>query len=141
MPNKKGSKVAASRARAQANAKKKARSSGPVITPAAHVPPVVDEKDRDALATADDLDDGAVHHEPAPAIADEGFDDEVDGHRPAPVSSDQRRIVRTAPRRERVALAAVHGGNLRREVAVIAILTALAGVTLAVLKLATAIGR
>ena len=44
-------------------------------------------------------------------------------------------------RRERVALAAVQGGNLRREVAVIAILTALAGLTLAVLKLATDVGR
>ena len=39
MPNKKGSKVAASKARAQAMAKKKARHGGPALAAAAYVPP------------------------------------------------------------------------------------------------------
>jgi len=39
MPNKKGSKVAASKARAQAMAKTKARHGGPALAPAAYVPP------------------------------------------------------------------------------------------------------
>ena len=91
--------------------------------------------------TANDLDvDDNTHDETALPIADEPYD-EGEQHRAAPVAIAQRRPVRTAPRRERVALAAVQGGHLRREVVTISVITAIAGVTLAVLKIATDFGR
>ena len=47
MPNKKGSKIAASKARAQLKAKKKARQGGPALAAAAYAPPppVAEESD------------------------------------------------------------------------------------------------
>ena len=45
MPNKKGSKVAASKARAQVKAKKKARQTGPALAAAAYVPPPPETED------------------------------------------------------------------------------------------------
>ena len=56
MPNKKGSRVAASKARAQAQAKKKARHGGPVLAAAAFVPPppADDEATGEAGGTIDE---------------------------------------------------------------------------------------
>ena len=131
MPNKKGSKVAASRARAQANAKKKARSPGPAGVEASYRPPATvddEELEESALASETDAVDTGEEGEPQPAA------------QLAPAAA-QRTSTRVAPRRERVAMAAVHGGSLRHEVGVITAIAVVAGATLALLKILTDIGR
>ena len=118
----KGSRIAASRARAQAAARKKSHATGPDLTGALKPTPtdneVPDEQAADiAIATA------AAQPAPQRAVA---------------VASPRRR---TATRRERQALTVTSAGNLKWELSLIAITTAAAGVVLAVLKLATDLGR
>ena len=125
MPNKKGSRVAASQARAKSAAKKKAHSVGPDLAAAAH-------------AT-----------EPTPATTLEG----VTGTSVVPASTTSATVEaalsplpapalrRTTSRRERQALTVMSAGSLRREVAMIGSITALAAVALAVTKLVTDLGR
>jgi hypothetical protein len=135
MPNKKGSKVAASQARAQAKARKKARSSGPAIPAAAYAPPVAtSDEDVDAL---DEVAVDAVATTGEEGLADEAAEEE----RPAPTAVAPRRTARHASRRQRVAMAAVQSGSLRRELILISVVTAFIGVALAVVKLATDLGR
>ena len=125
MPSKKGSKIAASQARAKTAAKKKANSSGPVLPAAALAPEGIDDSE---------LEEGT-----AVAVA------EFDGNEAeavAPVGAQApRRTGRAASRRERQALTVVSGGSLRREVAMIGSVAALMGVALAVIKLVTDLGR
>ena len=135
MPSKKGSKVAASQARAQAKARKKARSSGPAIAAAAYEPPVATaDEDVEAL--------GQVAVDAVAATGEDGLADEaVEEERPASTAVAPRRTTRHASRRQRVAMAAVQSGNLRRELILISAVTAFMGVALAVVKLATDLGR
>jgi hypothetical protein len=133
MPNKKGSRVAASRAKSQAKAKKKARSTGPVLAAAAFQAPV-----------ADDAEPGMEEAEAQVATVDPGTDEAQTDHeapQAAPAAAPLPRRARSAPRRERQAMVAVQGGNLRREVILITAVTALTGAVLAVLKIATDLGR
>ena len=71
MPNKKGSKVAASKARAQTKAKKKARQGGPALAAAAYAPPppAAEEGDGeiDEAAHTDASEPVAAAAPPAPA--------------------------------------------------------------------------
>ena len=131
MPNKKGSKVAASRARAQANAKKKARSPGPAGVESSYRPP--------ATVDEEEVEESALDSEAAVLDADEENEPQA-ATRPAPAAA-QRASTRVAPRRERVAMAAVQGGSLRHEVGLITAIAVVAGATLALLKILTDIGR
>jgi len=133
MPSKKGSKVAASRARAQATAKKKARSTGPVLPAAAFATPLADPTEAD-IPEAEVLE---AEGEPVEALA---------ASAPAPASARAparpapRAVARAAAGRERHATAAIVGMTLRREVATIGAITAVTGVVLTVIKLATDLG-
>ncbi len=126
MPTNKGSKIAASQARAKTAAKKKSHSTGPDIAAAAYEAPAEDSDspESDGAATVAVAEGDGAAESVAPAAA------------PAP-----RRIGRAASRRERQALTVMSAGSLRREVAMIGTVTALTGVLLAVLKLATDLGR
>jgi hypothetical protein len=127
MPSKKGSRIAASQARAKSAAKKKANSSGPVLAAAAaQAPEVTDAPEIEESAVEATANDGDVVEAEAPAAA------------AAPVV---RRAGRSASRRERQALTVMSGGSLRREIMMIGSVTALMGVALAVIKLATDLGR
>jgi hypothetical protein len=127
MPNKKGSRVAASQARAKSAAKKRAHSAGPDLAAAAQAPEATDtfaqeQGEESAVAVVEA--NGAKLEAAAPAST------------PAP-----RRTGRTASRRERQALTVMSAGSLRREVMMIGSVTALMGITLAVIKLVTDLGR
>ncbi|MDA0798744.1 MAG: hypothetical protein O2826_10010 [Chloroflexi bacterium] len=126
MPNKKGSRIAASQARAKSAAKKKSHASGPDLAAAAQEvqddPQELDEQADVAVAVVE----GDETQAAAPAAA----------AAPAP-----RRVGRAASRRERQALTVMSSGSLGREVAMIGIVTAVMGVALAVIKLATDLGR
>ena len=130
MPNNRGSRIAASRARAQAKAHKKAHSTGPVIAAAAHIAPVADDEgmdDETQSAVATEQADDTANAEAAPA--------------PAKTATAVRRsnVSRTVAR-QRDAVISMQSFNLKREVATIGVITAIVGITLAVLKLATDIG-
>jgi hypothetical protein len=133
MPSKKGSKIAASQARAKSAAKKKANSSGPVIAAAAVQAPEL------AAEETSELEEGAV----LVAADVSGDPDSPAATTPAPAVtvSAPRRTGRTASRRERQALTVMSGGSLQREVITIGMVTAAMGVALAVLKIATDLGR
>ncbi len=125
MPSKKGSKIAASQARAKSAAKKKAHSTGPDLAAAARETEVTDALSEEGVtAVAATVADGNDAGEAHPASS------------PAP-----RRTGRTASRRERQALTVMSAGSLRREVAIIGSVTALMGITLALVKLVTDLGR
>ena len=125
MSNKKGSRIAASQARAKSAAKKKAHSSGPDLAAATQ---------EIEIADAPELDE-----ETAVAVAEAEGDTVATA---APVSTPApRRTGRAASRRERQALTVVSSGNLPRELTMIGIVTALMGIALAVIKLATDLGR
>jgi hypothetical protein len=133
MPSKKGSKVAASRARAQATAKKKARSTGPVLPAAAFATPVADPPEADipeaeVLEAEGEPVEAQAASAPAPASAR------------APARPAPRVAARAVTRRERHATVAIVGMTLRREVAMIGAITAVTGVVLTVIKLATDLG-
>ncbi|MEE8518499.1 MAG: hypothetical protein V3S98_05185, partial [Dehalococcoidia bacterium] len=137
MPHTKGSKVAASRARAQAAAKKKARSTGPTLPAAAFVkpkdsPPVDDELE-------EELDDVAGED-----LDREGLDEEREPEETAVATVNQpaRQRVAAAPhrtprvaasRRLRDGAESIPTHGLAREIGTIGVITALVGVALAVL--------
>ena len=125
MPNKKGSKVAASRARAQVKAHKKAHSTGPVVAAAAYaVPAAVDETAAEEATSAVAVETSAA----ATATARAGA--------PAVRRSNVSRTVS----RQREAVVAMQSVNLKREVGTIGSLAVVVGIALAVLKIATDIG-
>jgi hypothetical protein len=127
MPNKQGSRVAASQARAKSAAKKKAHSTGPDLAAAAQAPGATDplaQEQEEGSAVAVVEASGAELEAAAPAST------------PAP-----RRTGRAASRRERQALTVMSAGSLRREIVMIGSVTALMGITLAVIKLVTDLGR
>ena len=125
MPNKKGSKVAASRARAQVKAHKKAHSTGPVVAAAAYAAPAaVDETAAEEATSAVAVETSAA----ATATARAGA--------PAVRRSNVSRTVS----RQREAVVAMQSVNLKREVGTIASLAVVVAIALAVLKIATDIG-
>jgi hypothetical protein len=125
MPNKKGSKVAASRARAQVKAHKKAHSTGPVVAAAAYAAPAaVDETAAEEATSAVAVETSAA----APASA-----------RAAAPAVRRSNVSRTVSR-QREAVVAMQSVNLKREVGTIASLAVVVGIALAVLKIATDIG-
>jgi hypothetical protein len=127
MPNKKGSRVAASQARAKSAAKKKNHSAGPDLAAAAQAPESTD-------ALAQEQEEGS-----AVAVV-EASGEELEAAAQAPTLAP-RRTGRAASRRERQALTVMSAGSLRREVLMIGSVTALMGITLAVIKLVTDLGR
>lgn len=135
MPNKKGSRVAASQARAKAAAKKKARSSGPDLSAIASRPAPVD--------TAESTENVAPE---AVAVAESDVElnaaEESVSITPATVATAPAvRRTRAASRRERQAMTVVAAGSLRWELTMIGSATAAMGIGLVVLKLATDLGR
>ena len=122
MPNKKGSKVAASKARAQVKAKKKARQTGPALAAAAYVPP------------PPETEDGAEPHEETEPAREASTAPAA-----APALATAVRPSAHAPR-GRQQPAPVPGVSLRREVGFIGALTVVIGVVLAVLKVFTDLG-
>ena len=127
MPNKKGSKVAASRARAQVKAHKKAHSTGPVVAAAAYaVPAAVDETAAEEATSAVAVETSAAATATATARAGA----------PAVRRSNVSRTVS----RQREAVVAMQSVNLKREVGTIGSLAVVVAIALAVLKIATDIG-
>lgn len=125
MPNKKGSKVAASRARAQVKAHKKAHSTGPVVAAAAYAAPAaVDETAAEEATSAVAVETSAA----APAST-----------RAAAPAVRRSNVSRTVSR-QREAVVAMQSVNLKREVGTIGSLAVVVGIALAVLKIATDIG-
>jgi len=125
MPGKKGSRVAASQARAKTNAKKKARSIGPDLSMAAR------EFSTEVLENEGLLEE-AVEESAIPIATSNARMATATTTRPAP---------RAASRRERQAFGVISAGNLKREIATIGIITASSGAALAVVKLMTELGR
>jgi len=130
MPNKKGSRVAASQARAKAAAKKKAHSSGPDLSAIASRPAPVD--------TAESTENVAPE---AVAVAESDVElnaaEESVPVTPAAASTAPAvRRTRAASRRERQAMTVVAAGSLRWELTMIGSATAAMGIGLVVLKLA-----
>jgi len=129
MPNKKGSRVAASQARAKAAAKKKARSSGPDLSAIASRPAPMD--------TADSTENLAPE-----AVAVAESDVELNAAEElVPVTPVAVRRTRAASRRERQAMTVVAAGSLKWELTLIGSATAAMGIGLVVLKVATDLGR
>lgn len=128
MPNKKGSRVAASQARAKVAAKKKAHASRPDLT-AARVAPAQPAPDQ----PAEDTEPTEGAQETSLAMATD--------HVPAAAAPAPRTTHRTATRRERQALTAFAAGNLKREVLTIGVLATLSAIALVTVKLATDLGR
>lgn len=126
MPGKKGSRVAASQARAKANAKKKAKSAGPDLSSAAREAPTE--------SLVDDAELEGATEESSVAVAEAST---ALPTTPAPRQPARR----AASRRERQAFNAISAGSLKREVLTIGIIASLSGVVLAVVKLATDLGR
>ena len=122
MPNKKGSRVAASKARAQTKAKRKARQTGPALAAAAYVPPPPETEDG-----AEPHEEAEVAHAASTALA------------AAPVAATPVRSSAPA-HRERQQPLSVPGVSLRREMGFIGALTVVIGVLLAVLKVFTDLG-
>ena len=129
MPNKKGSKVAASRARAQVKAHKKAHSTGPVVAAAAYAAPAaVDE------TAAEEATSAVATETSAPT------DRETLAPARAAAPAVRRSNVSRTVSRQREAVVAMQSVNLKREVGTIASLAVVVGIALAVLKIATDIG-
>ena len=130
MPNKKGSKVAASKARAQAMAKKKARHAGPVLAAAAYVPPPpVDEE-----ATAES--DGAID-EAAPAATSAPASVAI---APPAAQAPPARAPRGFSRERAHQTPPALSVSLRREVGLIGVLTVVVVGVLVALRLFTDLG-
>lgn len=128
MPNKKGSRIAASQARAKSAAKKKAHSVGPDLAAAAHITEPAPEAALEETTVA------AVS-----AVAATSVKATTAEATPSPSASPSLR--RTTSRRERQALTVMSAGSLRREIAMIGSITALVAVALTVTKLVTDFGR
>ena len=132
MPNKKGSRVAASQARAKEAARKKARAGGPDLGGVAARPVVMTDEF--------ETEEGVELEESAVAVAQEIDGSDEDAAAPVAVAVAPRRT-RAASRRERAAMSAVASGSLRWELSLIAAATAAIGIGLTVVKLATDLGR
>jgi hypothetical protein len=139
MPNKKGSKIAASRARAQTAAKKKARGTGTTLPAAAFVKP------EDTLVVQDELD------EMLEEAADGGADAEQELQESAAVAvapAAKQRVAAASRRTPRIAASrrlrqhedALPMQGLGREIGTIGVITATIAIALVVLKFATDIG-
>ena len=128
MPNKKGSKVAASRARAQVKAHKKAHSTGPVVAAAAYSAPAAVDK------TAEEATSAVATETSAPT------DRETSAPARAAAPAVRRSNVSRTVSRQREAVVAMQSVNLKREVGTIGSLAVVVGIALAVLKIATDIG-
>ena len=133
MPNKKGSKVAASKARAQAIAKKKARHGGPVLAAAAYVPPPP-AADEVAGETDGAIDEAASASRASPetdagsvAIA-------------APAAAPPARAPRGFSRERAHQAPPALSVSLRREVGLIGVLTVVVVAVLVALRLFTDLG-
>ena len=133
MPNKKGSRVAASQARAKAAAKKKARSSGPDLSAIASRPAPVD--------TAESTEDVAPEAVAESDVELNTAEESVPVTSAAAATTPAVRRTRAASRRERQAMTVVAAGSLKWELTLIGSATAAMGVGLVVLKLATDLGR
>lgn len=120
MPNKRGSRVAASRAKAQERAKKKARGTGPTT-------PTLQETPAELVSTVAPNEPEANAAVPAPNVPE----------------SPAAKVVNKTPvasRRERQASAMVAGASLKRELGTIGVLSATVGVALVALKFGTDLG-
>ena len=124
MPNKKGSKVAASKARAQTKAKKKARQGGPVLAAAAYAPPPPAAEETDGA-----IDKAAQADAPGPVAA---------AAPPAPASP--ARVLRGFRREHAHQAAPALSVSLRREVGTIGALTAVVVAMLVGLRFFTDLG-
>ena len=131
MPNKKGSRVAASKARAQAKAKKKAHHGGPVLAAAAYVPsPPADEQ-----ATGEN--DGAID-DAAPASVATTAGGAAVATRAAPAAP--ARPLRGFSREHAHQTPPALSVSLRREVGLIGGLTVAVVAALVALRLFTDLG-
>ena len=129
MANKKaGSRAAAGQAKARERARRKARVGGPSVPAAAYAPPVEDDGAGPAEAVREPAAAAAVADAPAPTP------------RPAPRAAAPARESAAPVRRERVAAAMTPTGSLKRELALIASLTALIAAALAALEVTNALG-
>lgn len=127
MANKKaGSRAAAGQAKARERARRKARVGGPSVPAAAYAPPVEDDGAGHAESVREPDAAAAVADAPAP--------------RPAPRAAAPARESAAPVRRERVAAAMTPTGSLKRELALIASLTALIAAALAALEVTNALG-
>lgn len=135
MPNKKGSKVAASKARAQAMAKKKARHGGPVLAAAAYVPPP-------PPAEGDAADTGGVVAQAAPASATGSVAVAAGGAAVAarPTQAAPAGALRGSGRERAHQAPPALSVSLRREVGTIGVLTAVVIVVIVALQLFTDLG-
>jgi len=130
----KGSRIAASQARAKVAAKKKARSGGPDLSGLTVRPESADASDADENV---ELEEGAVS---VAEVSDDGV--EVAEAAPAPAAAAPLvRRSRGASRRERQAMTVVAAGSLKWELSLIGSATVAMAVALVVLKLVTDIGR
>ena len=131
MANKKaGSRAAAGQAKARERARRKARVGGPSVPAAAYASPVEDDGVGHAEAAHEPEAAATVADAPAPAPAP----------RPAPRAAAPPRESAAPVRRERVAAAMTPTGSLKRELALIASLTALIAAALAALEVTNALG-
>lgn len=129
MANKKaGSRAAAGQAKARERARRKARVGGPSVPAGAYTPPVEDDGAGPAEAVGEPAAAAAVADAPAPTP------------RPAPRAAAPARESAAPVRRERVAAAMTPTGSLKRELALIASLTALIAAALAALEVTNALG-
>lgn len=129
MANKKaGSRAAAGQAKARERARRKARVGGPSVPAAAYAPPVEDDGVERTEAVREPAAADAVADAPAPTP------------RPAPRAAAPARESAAPVRRERVAAAMTPTGSLKRELALIASLTALIAAALAALEVTNALG-
>ena len=124
MPNKKGSRVAASKARAQTKAKKKARQGGPVLAAAAYAPPPPVAEETDGA-----IDEAAQVDAPGPvAVA------------APPAAASPARALRGFRREHAHQAAPALSVSLRREVGTIGALTAVVVAMLVGLRFLTDLG-
>lgn len=135
MPNKKGSRVAASQARAKAAAKRKARSSGPDLGAIASRPAPVDT----AGSTEDVAPEAVVVAESD--IELNAAEESMPVTPAAAMIAPAVRRTRAASRRERQAMTVVAAGSLKWELTLIGSAAASMGIGLVVLKLITDLGR
>lgn len=121
--NRKGSRIAASQARAKAAARKKTRTAGPDLSGATKPVPIEPTTEEEEVEAAN-------------AFAERASSQPI--RVPLAAPSPYRRA---ATRRERQALNIVSAGNLKWELTLVTIITALCGAALAVLKLVVDFGR
>ena len=134
MPNKKGSKVAASKARAQAMAKKKARHGGPALAAAAYVPPPP------AAEGATTETDGAVDEATLSSNAGPDMGTGSVAVAAPPLTAPPARAPRGFSRERAHQAPPALSVSLRREVGLIGALTVVVVLVLVALRLFTGLG-